>query len=57
MKLMELLVELPLAGKLEHEEDALLVVKVAMQAKDVGVPALRISPRSFSSRAGRTHAK
>lgn len=33
----ELLVELALGGKLEHEEDTLRVVEVAVQAEDVGV--------------------
>ncbi len=35
--LCELLVELALAGKLEHEKDALLVVEVAIEAEDVGM--------------------
>lgn len=35
---MELLVKLALTGKLNHEEDALLVVEVTVQSEDVGVP-------------------
>ena len=34
----ELAVELALARELEHEEDALLVVEVPVQAEDMGVP-------------------
>ena len=36
-KLCELLVELALAGELEHEENTLLVVEVAVEAQDIGV--------------------
>ena len=35
--LCELLVELALAGKFEHEKDALFVVEITVQAKDVRV--------------------
>ncbi|KAF5315292.1 hypothetical protein D9619_007381 [Psilocybe cf. subviscida] len=38
VQLRELLVQLALARELEHEEDALLVVEVPVQAQDVGVP-------------------
>ena len=33
----QLLVQLAFTGKLEHQKNALLVVKVAVQAQDVGV--------------------
>ena len=36
--LCELLVELALAGKFEHEKDALFVVEITVEAEDVRVP-------------------
>jgi hypothetical protein len=45
----KLLVELALSGKLEDEEDSLLVVEVAVEAEDVGV-AVRSRRGSVSSK-------
>jgi hypothetical protein len=36
-ELVKLLVKLSLSGKLDHEEDPLLVVKVTVQPEDVGM--------------------
>ena len=40
---MQLLVELSLSGELDHEEDALFVVKVAVQTENIRMPNRTVS--------------